>query len=443
MSVSDNLAQRAVEDWAPSMSAEKEYISDFVRLPGMWEAGDGCLDLRPTGFCEDGHIQLGSESDCGTRYCEAHWYQWRRRAAQSIVARLAAYRYVQEGIGRRMLHIVASPPQDRRWTLQEFWSMRGETYDLIEEHGGRGGAVVPHGYKPNLVARDIFGTAVERGEWDPERGIWRFLREVADDWEELRDLVEVAPHCHQLVPWEDLDGDELAAELPGDWVIHNIRSLAPFYVYEENVPVFLQLDDSGRIERSKRDVVREGFEDMARLAMYLLSHGAAQIGVGDEIACRQTVTYWGDVHPNCFDPTTELEAETWERIQRMATEAVSGGVVVVEEGEGEDDGRDCHIDDCESPVHGLHELKDFLADPAWIEGLEYDQACAVWGLKVWANDGLSPGGEMDRPPPGGFDRSATEPDEIRRDKEAFREWLRRLGRSRIHQNPWYQIEEPA
>lgn len=450
-------AQRGVDDWEPGASAEKEYLSEFVRLPGMWEADEDCLAMRPTGFCEHGHVQLGSRGSCGSRDCPLHWTQWQAEAAENAVARLAAYRYAQEGIGRRMLHVVASPPQDGRWPTGKMWDMRSTAYEHVREHDGRGGLTVPHAYKPDEEAKAAFAAAVEAGQFDGSKGIWRFLRERTADWDALEEHLEVAPHYHMLAPWRDLDGEKIKEELSDEWVIHNIRSLSAFYLFEEEVAPIHQLDENNKIASTAAEVVQEGFEDMARLTMYLLSHSAVQLSVGEDIAARNTVTYFGDVHPNAFDPEEELEQHEWERVQKLAAEAIGREPEEAVDEEGtEEPERECAREECEAAVQPLGQLDEYLSDvreyEGWFRGLEFEQQCEIWGLHMWNGDKPPPGGETaafdgdgekHELPPEGFDRSPDTPAAIQTDREEVIEWLRRFGRKRLYKKPGYAPPEGA
>jgi len=336
---------------------------------------------------------------------------------------------------RRLLHVVGSPPQDRRYTVREFWSaVRGDSYERIEEVGGRGGVAIPHGYRMGQDADELWRQEVDLGWVDPRRGKWQFVRSITDDWGDMQaGLVKPAPHMHGLVPSCDFDGDA-AADLPGDWVVHNVRSLAPIYLREDDVPWRYRAET----EQSAESVVREGFEDMARLLMYLLSHAAVQIPVGDPddggLGGRATVTYFGDVHPNAFDPAKHFGGRELALIEQRAAEAVAA---VVGDGDGED-GETCGREGCEAEVVPLCRLDDYLADVEWFEGLEAEQQWEIWGLSHWSGQRPPPGGGEHSQPPGGSGRSASVSDSVRADGETLVEWLRRVGRARLGQNPWYR-----
>ena len=293
-----------------------------------------------------------------------------------MVRRLAAYRQARDGAERRIVHAVASPPQDRRYSVREFWATRSASYDAFSEAGIRGGVTVAHAYRTNQVGDDLYQTAIEHGEIDADYGRWRFLHEISDGWEDLVQYIEPAPHYHTLAAGKDIRGD-LA---PPGWIVENIRSLSRFTI-----------DD------------RECYEDMAATAYYLLTHGAEQRG-------RQTTTYFGDLHPASFSPEDELTEEELAQIDEMV-EAVVG----VEEGDGAGGPDECPCDDCTAPVLDLVYLEEYLDDPDWKEQVrQHDDGgrrlATLRGVNFYTS------GLTDRPPPS-----------AQTDSEEFRSWLKRQG----------------
>ena len=361
------------------------YYEETVKLPGFGNQPNRCRPLQPVGFCRDrGHVALG-RSSCGTRYCPEHWRDWIEGAVVSAVARLAAYRYVQDGAEKRLLHVVASPdPESRRWSSRAFWEARSESYDVLKAAGCRGGVTAAHPYRSSEWGDDLFRTAVEAGDVDEERGKWSLFREVADDWADLQQYIAPGPHYHALAAAKDFDGEAA----PDGWVAKNIRSVGRFHY---------------------RDV--EAYREMVKPAYYLLTHGGAQDG-------RQTVTYWGDVHPASFDPTEELSAGRWEQIQQYAKAAVTtnpGDSPLSAGSAGPTDDRECPREECESEVVPLDELDEFLDDDAFRARVDHEQLLALRGVQVWAVLG-------DRPPPSVMGREG-----------ALLEWLRSAGRT--HYDP--------
>lgn len=415
---------RSFHDFEPTAAAVAEYLGGIIRPPGYWEADESCKQLKPVGFCERGHVQIGGENPCSTRTCPHHWYQWRRRAAINLIARLAAVRKLAggpESRARRLVHFVNAPDQEQRWTTNRFWNQRSESYEKAQAVGVRAGVAIPHPYRVSDAGDELFRLL---GGSEAQSGKWRVIREYTDTWDDLEPLVDVAPHVHHLALAKDIDGDEVEAlEAETGWVSKNIRSLARFYVDEDEIPLRHVHGD----DRTKEEMVRDGYEDMAKLSMYLLSHAAVQPKTG-ELPQRNTVTYWGEVHS--VSPSEDLPDGVWAQIQRQAAAAVRG--VAPEELEDDGLGRECSREDCEQPVRPLSALPGRLSDPdhSWWDGLEFEQQCELLGAAQWMSHKPPPGIEGGLPP-GGFRRSPRVPDGVRTE-EAVIEWLRDIGRKRYH-----------
>jgi hypothetical protein len=305
-----------------------------VRIPGFRHRPQRCQPLQPVGFCGDhGHAVLGTSS-CGNRGCPEHYGQWVKDGAVRDTERLAAFRQAAEGAGKRLLHVVVSPPQDRRWSAREVWETRTDAYEVAKDAGVRGGGVYVHPYRDNDRGKALFKTAVRKGDWEQERGKWSLFRDVADGWDDLQRFVEPSPHYHILGAARDLDVDAA----PEGWVVHRVRSFSRFHL---------------------RDL--EAYRDMTRTAYYLRTHAGEQQG-------RQSVTWFGDVHPAVFSPEGELTAAEWHEIQVQA-----GRVQETEPGgtprETGVDAMDCPRDGCESDVVPIERLRAYLNDGAWLRSL--------------------------------------------------------------------------
>jgi hypothetical protein len=358
----------------------KTYYDGVVRLPGMGDAPNRCRDMKPVGFCDDGHVVLG-RSSCGTRYCPDHWRDWIQDAVASAVARLAAYRQAVDGAEKRLVHAVASPPQDRRYSVDRLWETRSEAYDALEAAGIRGGVTVTHPYRTNDRGEGLYKTAKELGQLEDGTGRWRFLRDATDGWDDMRRYIEAAPHYHALAPSTDVDGEAA----PDGWVVKRIRTMANFHIHDT-----------------------ESYRDMAAAMYYVLTHGGVQDG-------RQLTTYFGEVHPAAFDPEEELTATEWDRIQREAAAAVGEGP----EGEGAGAGpEECPHDECEATVCDLLYLEEHLNDEEWVSSIR----CQRDGPKKLAQlrGALVYWKELtDRPPPS-----------AQRSADAYRRWLKERGQVR-------------
>ena len=368
-------------------AADRAYYEDAIRLPGFGRQPERCMARKPVGFCDThGHVSIASASPCSTRGCPEHSHMWRKDAAEGLVARLAAYRQAQpDGPRRRLLHVVTSPDRSRRWTAEAFWDARSASYDAVKAVDGRGGVTVPHAYRTSDAGDWLFEEAVERGDWERDAGKWSLLRDAADDWGEMLEYVEEAPHYHHLVAAQDFDTDAI----PSGQVVKNIRSLDAFHL---------------------RDMT--AYRDMAATAMYLLSHAAFE-PAGLDGGGRNTVTYFGDVHPNGFDPAEELTAAEWDTVQRMAERAVrtDPSEDVAGDGLDEPDRRSCTVDGCDGEIVDIGELRDWLRDAAWLNSIGEKQATILEGAIGWLEE------QGDRPPPS-------------TNRESIRRWLYQRGDKR-------------
>jgi len=363
------------------------YYDGVVKLPGFGTPPDRCRPLTPVGFCDHGHTVLG-RSSCGTRYCPDHWRDWIEDAVISMVARMAAFREAREGAERPVSHAVASPPQDRRYSQREMWETRSEAYDALEACGVKGGPVITHPYRTNERGNALYETAVEAGEVDEDHGRWRFLRDVAEDWEDLTRYVEAAPHYHVPIAARRYVDGEAA---PDGWVVKRIRKLRAFHL---------------------RDT--ESYRDMAASAYYVLTHGAAQQG-------KQTTTWFGDAHPSGFDPAEELTAAKWSRIQMEAEKAVREDPEEADqEGSGVQAGpEECPREECEAAVRDVFHLGEFLDDEEWVRSVRNsargrERLARLRGMYAWWDR------RTDRPPPS-----------VLSSRERMREWLADRGEAHM------------
>jgi len=380
MTVADTPVPPGATDHDPvRLEPPTTYYDGAVKIPGFDAPPDRCRGLTPVGFCEAAHIVLG-RSSCGTRYCPDHWRDWAEDAVISMVARMAAYRHVEEGAEKRVSHVVASPPQDRRYSEREMWETRSEAYDALDGAGVRGGPVVTHPYRTNDRADQLYATAQENGEVEEDTGRWAFLRDLVDGWEDLTRYVEAAPHYHvPIAPAKDV-----SPEGTGDWVVKRIRTMRAFHL---------------------RDT--ESYRDMVASAYYVLTHGAVA-------QHRNTTTWFGEVHPSAFDPAEELTANAWHEIQKQAEKAVREGP---EEkgGTGTGGPEECPHEDCEAAVLDLMHLPEYLDDEEWMERVRAgaggrERMARLRGALAWWET------RTDRPPPS-----------VMSSEERMRNWLEDRG----------------
>lgn len=364
------------------MSGVSAYYTDQVKIPGFGSARQRCRPYKAVGFCENGHPVLG-RSSCGTRGCPDHFRDWVQQATVNVVARLAAYRQAR---GERIVHAVTSPPQEGRWSVRGLWESRSDAYEAAEAAGVEGGAAVLHPYRTSEAGDVLFETAVEDGDVPEGRGEWRVLRDAADDWEEMQHYVKPAPHVHQIAAAPDVEG----SDAPEGWVVDRLRSLGPtgFHI---------------------RDM--EAYREMAKPVYYVLTHAAVQQG-------RQSITWFGDLHPASFRPEEELTAAEWDRIKIEAERAVK-----TRPSDGPDPevpsgpvGSECRREDCEAEVYDVSWLREFLEDEEWVGSVLQQQGgrkrwLRLRGMQLWLFEG------GDRPPPN-----------VQASEDKLLEWLEDQGR---------------
>jgi hypothetical protein len=298
-----------------------------------------------------------------------------------MVARMAAYRHVEEGAEKRVSHVVASPPQDRRYSEREMWETRRDAYDALDAAGVRGGPVVTHPYRTNDRADQLYATAQDAGDVEEDTGRWAFLRDVSEGWADLTRYIEAAPHYHvPIAPAKDV-----SPEGTGDWVVKRIRTMRAFHL---------------------RDT--ESYRDMVASAYYVLTHGAVA-------QHRNTSTWFGEVHPATFDPAEELTAAAWSRIQMEAEKAVKERPGEEEEGGARHGPDECPTEECEEIVVDALHLDEYLSDDEWVTSIRaYRDGRArlarLRGLLAWWDK------RTDRPPPS-----------VASNEERMRDWLQERG----------------
>jgi hypothetical protein len=256
----------------------------------------------------------------------------------------------------------------------------------VQAAGARGGYCIAHPYRTSDAAERLFRTAIQEGDLDERTGRWTFLRRLAGgDWDRWQSFIKPGPHYHFLAACEDLDPDAV----PDGWVVENVRSFSRF---------------------EKRDM--ESYEDMARAAWYLRTHGAAE-------EHRQTATWFGEMHPASFDPEEELGATEWHFIQDRAAEAVGVPLEDMRDPQVEMDGSEqiCDVEDCEAVLHGIEDLHTFTSDVAWMRSLPPKRRHRIRAVEIWM-----------------FEETIIPPPSVRSSEERTQEWLLETGRQYLNQS---------
>jgi hypothetical protein len=359
--VEDDQDDDLDEDREPGAWAEDLdvpiYADSSLTLPGMGDPGKNCGEAIPIEFCEKCGEPHFSTVSCDQRQCPDCWESWRGDRTEGVVRRLAAARRAAgDGLDRRALHAVVSPPEGEVRSLTDVSQMMRRAYDLAREAGMRGGVAIPHGWRVTDSA--------ER-EWrasDSDRGIWAWIREREEDW---RTATYWSPHVHIIGLAREF-GPNQPEEQDG-WVVERIRSLDEWSLTDP-----------------------DGYEDMARATGYLLSHAAYEPESNTD-----SVRWWGDLHPSNFSPDGDLDdgalpslsEGVYKVIRRYSQEAVGVDLDEMEEPS------ECQRDGCSGRRRTIHQATDWLQDREWCEqiGAERERRLAT------AIDWLC--GDV-RPPPG-------------------------------------------
>lgn len=304
------------------------------------------------------------QNRCERRECPECEGIWTRDRAVGVVQRLAGARYAEsDGLDRRVVHAVMSPPEGDVRTLQEVSDGFGEAYELAQEKGIRGGVAIFHGFRVTDAAKEQYVAD------DPDTGLWDWIKhDRAEDW---RSLTYWSPHYHILGLCRDMGANH--PEEQDGWVAERIRSLAPY---------------SGLTDM-------DGYQDMARAAYYVLSHATFEEG-------RDCVRWYGDVSTATFRPAEELSDGARDTIERKVEELVGPANDPPEEASagGEDPEADRECDNCgASSWSSIFDAGHALQDKGWCSRIDREQERRLVAAWEWVIG--------DREPPPGMKNPGT------------------------------------
>lgn len=343
------------------------YADSALTLPGMGSPGSGCGEWFPREFCEVcGEPHFG-ESRCGNRACPDCWPIWRANRAEGIVVRLAAARYAESGIGKRAVHGTVSPPEGEVRTLTQLKQAKRQAYRLAEAHGIRGGVVVPHGYR---ITEEVLGEYREQAEETSEWGAWAYVREeYGEDW---RSATYWSPHFHIIGLCRDFRPND--PEGDDGWVVQRLSTLDRFSLTDQ-----------------------DGYESMARVATYILSHVSFQPDKQSH-----AITWYGDLANNKFSPEEAVSSGVLSTIERYAGEACGsdGEELIEEEGEEAGDPERCDREGCEGVLQPIWDAGLALSDREFAERIGREREERLRAAFEWAVG--------DRVPPPGMKRPESE-----------------------------------
>ena len=343
--------------WPEDMET-RFYAEGSMAIPGQGDRGENCGEWYPMEFCDScGEPHLGV-SRCEQRTCPRCWAAWTRRRSEKITRRLGAARYAaDEGVSKRAVHAVVSPPEGEVRTLADVSAGYRDAYELAKEKGVRGGVVIFHGFRVTDDAKALYDAALAAGTWDEDEDgkLWSFVRQHEKRRERgigggnWRDMTYWSPHWHILGLSRDFEEDDPDAQ--GGWVARRIRSLESFKLQKD-----------------------AGYEDMVGAAMYLLSHGTFETDTS-----KDCVRWFGDLATTNFSPEEELSEGSLSVIERKAAEAAA---VTEESGEG-DEPEPC--DECGATSRSpIWDAGAALMDRSWCERIGAEQQQRLSAAFEWA-----------------------------------------------------------
>lgn len=338
------------------------YADSAMTIPGMGERGANCGEWYPAEFCEECGTVHAGVSRCHQRGCPDCWDTWTGERTEAIVRRLTALRWTrEEGVGRRVIHATASPPQAEVVSLADVRRYRRRAQEHLRAAGVEGGVMVFHGFRATEETKEAYEAAQRANEEVQERmhaagGLWQFIRESDPEW---RDLVYWSPHFHVIGVAPEFEPS--AADADG-WILERLSTA----------------DALGGL----RD--REAYTSVAKMARYILSHATF------EPEGMRAVSWFGVAHATQFDPEEELSGGALDVIERITEEIVGEGTTA--DG-AEEEEPTCEEEECEGALRPIWDANLYLGDRKWVDhvGREAERRLAV--AFEWAI------GEV-HPPPG-------------------------------------------
>ena len=350
-----------VEVHADQSELEYEsYADTSMTIPGQGEPGDQCGIWGPMQFCDDcGEPTFGQER-CDKRTCPNCSGRWEQERTIGAVQRLAKGRYAEaDGIDRRTMHAVVSPPTGEIMTLNDWYDGYREAYRLAEEAGIRGGVVVGHGYR---VEDEI---KKEYREKDIDGGIWNWIvDELPGSW---RDYTYWSPHYHIIGLCRELDENKPSEQ--GGWNVVRLDSLKPF--------------------RSTTD--KDGANDMIRRFRYILNHGTFESGT-----TKDCVRWFGSLSTAKFSPEEELSDGASSSIDRLVEELV-GNPDESGDGDLEADEEDCCEECGGTSFSSIFDAGYALMDKSWTDRIGRQQQRRLEAAFEWAIGEREPPPELFEP----------------------------------------------
>ena len=364
----------AVGAWPEEMDGLSVYADTSLTIPGTSDPPAKCGTWGPKQFCKTcGKPHMGPQK-CEHRECRDCWRKWRLERAGAATERLAGARRAAEGAGKRLVHVVASPPNptdaatprsERVRTLTDWEKAKKRAYALAKEHGVRGGLLIPHGWRVREEAKQLYRELKGAGEIG-DMGIWAWVRDRPEDW---RTLTYWSPHFHILGLARDVEAS--TPEEDDGWIVKRVDSFPRFNLTD-----------------------KETYRPMFRATAYLLSHAGIEPDEG-----KQAVRWFGSLSPGRHGISLDEELADWEQsaIERNVEDLGVPGAA--------EEAATCNEEGCEGSLAPVWSAGSALADPSWCEQIGRETEAELAAAFEWAI------GEVMPPPGARFPSTARECEE--------------------------------
>jgi len=338
-------------DW----SEDIEFMADTsLTIPGRGDQPGDCGDYLPLKFCPECGSEHMLQHRCKGRCCPACESIWTGERAEAATVRLQAARLSEpDGWRRRAIHAVASP-DDLGSSIDAFRRGASRAHEIAQDHGIRGGAVIPHAFRVKEEVKEEYEDGVERGEIRG-MGIWAWLkREREQDW---RASTYYSPHYHVIGLCEDMV--ESTPEEDNGWNLKNIRSLEA-------------VDGVGD---------DEAHSDVYGAFYYLLSHLSF-----DPDASNHSVRWFGETAYCNFSASEALELQDELTLESAVEE-------LRDETTGNEEAYTCEDGCGDTVLASIREAQRYLKNERWCDEIGRDQQARLLAAWRWV------AGE-EAPPPG-------------------------------------------
>jgi hypothetical protein len=270
-------------------------VADYWSLPffliGKGDKGLDCGILMPFKICDNpdcGKLHW-VKHNCRRKACPDCYKGWIREEVDKAYARLLSKESLIRNKGKRLVHIILSPNQDRKpGSREELRELFNEGYEYIKNKGAVGGICVFHAFRATKMAKRAARKAHKK-DW-----VWIRAQKEPEQW------YKYSPHLH---------------------LISFINHLAP--AEKEEAWVYKQIPDkegsyAGFMRKAKRE------KEIKGAIGYLLTHAVTLKGAEDTF---HSVRWFGSCSYNKFI-TTEEEKQVGAPSERELHCKLCGGLLI-------------------------------------------------------------------------------------------------------------------